>query len=82
MAYDAAKQLNFSFEAVVLVAVTHVAQDFLQTLVALALLAFELQVEAKFAEADGAEGERLLVCFGELRGAVHETLIGLTVSHR
>ena len=67
LAYDAAKKLDLAAEAVILVTMAHITQDFFQVLVLLALFALELQVETQFPETDRAQSERLLVSFRKLR---------------
>ena len=41
----------------------------------------ETQIWAHLAQADGTESEGLLVCLLELAGAIHQALVGLTVSN-
>lgn len=59
----------------------HNLDDFSKFFVSRQLLSFKVEIVAQFPEAQGAEGERLLVSLVELRRAVHEALVMLTVAN-
>ena len=78
---DVLEQDYLPLVALIGILVVHDLYHLSHLLVALQLLAFEAKVEAQFPQADGAEGEGLLVRLVQLRGAVHEALIRLAMSH-
>ena len=60
----------------------HNLHDLPHLLIPRQLLTLKVKIVAQLAEADGTEGEGLLVSLVQLRRAVHETLIVLAMPHR
>lgn len=79
---DVTEEDDFTLVALVWVLVVHYLDHFAKLLVALQLLTLEVKIVTQLSKANRTEGERLLVCLVQLRGAVHDTLVLLTMPHR
>jgi len=64
--YDIVEQYNLPCVALITVVMIHDLDYLTQLFVPLKLLAFEVQIEAQFAQAYGAESKGLLISFVEL----------------